>query len=78
MLQHEQTEVIAIRALKLVKTISLHLKQVTLQEQTTWLYPYLELDPTFKQTKRVLGMLRKFPGPESIQNVTLYVYGCIC
>ena len=25
-----------------------------------------ELYPTFKQTKRVLGMLQKLPGPESI------------
>ena len=35
MLEHEQRDVIAIRALKLVKTISLHLKQHTLQEQTS-------------------------------------------
>ena len=33
------------------------------------MYRYLELDPTFKQTKRVLDMLRKLPGPESTQNM---------
>ena len=36
------------------------------------MYRYLKLDPTFKQTKSVLGMLRKLPGPETIQNDTLY------
>ena len=33
------------------------------------MYRYLELDPTFKQTNSVLGMLRKLPGPESVQNI---------
>jgi len=33
------------------------------------MYRYLKLDPTFKQTKSVLGMLRKLPGPETIQNM---------
>jgi len=28
------------------------------------MYRYLKLDTTFKQTKRVLGMLRTFPGPK--------------
>jgi len=28
------------------------------------MYRYLKLDPTFKQTKRVLGTLRKLPGPK--------------
>ena len=46
------------------KTILLHLKQHTFQQQTTWMYRYLKLDPTFKQTKRVLGTLRKLPGPK--------------
>jgi len=56
--------VIAIRAWTLAKTILLHLKQHTFQQQTTWMYRYLKLDTTFKQTKRVLGMLRTFPGPK--------------
>ena len=37
------------------------------QQQTTWMYRYLKLNPTFKQTKRVLGTLRKLPGAGTIQ-----------
>jgi len=57
---------------KLVKTILLHLKQHIFQQQTTFMYSYLELDLTFKQNKRVLGMLRKLSGPESIKYDTLF------
>ena len=54
MLEHEQMGVIASRAsYKLAKTIILNLKQHTFEQHTTWLYRYLNLDPTFKQTKRV-------------------------
>jgi len=35
------------------------------------MYRYLKLDPTFKQTKRVLGTLRKLPGPESMSRFIL-------
>ena len=65
MLEQDQTGIIAILAYKLAKIILLHLKQHIFQRQTTWKYRYLELDPTFKQTKHVLGMLQKLPGPES-------------
>ena len=56
---------IAIRASKLAKTILLQLKQHMFQQQTTWMYRYLKLDPTFKQT--VLGTLQKLPGAGTIQ-----------
>ena len=35
------------------------------------MYRYLKLDPTFKQTKRVLGTLGKLPGPESMSRFIL-------
>jgi len=50
------------------KTILLHSIQDTFQQQSTWVYRYLELGQTSIQTKLVLGMLRKLPRSESIQH----------
>jgi len=68
MIEHTKNDLIALPAYKLAETNILHLKQHTFQEQTVSMYCHLHPDPTFKQTKCVLGIPRKLPGPELLQN----------